>query len=157
MRTLLFSIAVAATFPAFAWAAGHGGGGMPHGAGGMTHGAGAMTHGAGGMIHGAAGTTHCAAGMTHGAGTMSHGADVSAAAHTARLNGDPVGQSVRSVARSNSQGPAHASTNAISHVQNSPGRAASNSVLGGSTPTTTAITKSKVKGTKGKTKTVHAH
>ena len=65
-----------------------------------------------------------------GGGGSGHGATVSAAAHSAHANGSPVGSSVRSVARSNSQGPSHASANAISHVQNSPGRANSNSVLG---------------------------
>ena len=65
-----------------------------------------------------------------GGGGSGHGATVSAAAHSAHGSGSPVGPSVRSVARSNSQGPSHASANAISHVQNSPGRANSNSVLG---------------------------
>jgi hypothetical protein len=83
----------------------------------------------------------------HGGGGMNHGADVSQAAHAARMSGSPVGPSVRSVARSNSQGPAHASQNAISHVQNSPGNAANNSVLGGASP----LTATKVKG-KGKIK-----
>ena len=65
-----------------------------------------------------------------GGGGSGHGASVSAAAHSAHASGSPVGPSVRSTARSNSQGPSHASANAISHVQNSPGRANSNSVLG---------------------------
>ena len=65
-----------------------------------------------------------------GGGGSGHGATVSAAAHSAHTSGSKVGPSVRSVARSNSQGPSHASANAISHVQNSPGRANSNSVLG---------------------------
>jgi len=86
----------------------------------------------------------------HGGGGMNHGSDVSQAAHAARMSGSPVGPSVRSVARSNSQGPVHASPNAISHVQNSPGRAASNSVLGGST--SSSLTATKLKG-KGKVKT----
>jgi hypothetical protein len=73
-----------------------------------------------------------------GGGGSGHGATVSAAAHSAHTSGSPVGPSVRSVARSNSQGPSHASANAISHVQNSPGRANSNSVLGnGGTTTST--------------------
>ena len=73
-----------------------------------------------------------------GGGGSGHGATVSAAAHSAHMSGSPVGPSVRSVARSNSQGPSHASANAISHVQNSPGRANSNSVLGnGDTSTST--------------------
>src|SRR5689334_20719437 len=87
----------------------------------------------------------------HGGGGMNHGSDVSQAAHAARMSGSPVGPSVRSVARSNSQGPMHASSNAISHVQNSPGNAASNSVVGGSTGAS-PLTATKLKG-KGKTKT----
>lgn len=93
-------------------------------------------------------------GAGHGGGGMGHGADVSQAAHSARMSGAPVGPSVRAVARGNSQGPAHASANAISHVQNSPGRAASNSVLGGTSVTTThAASSGKAKG---KSKTPHA-
>jgi hypothetical protein len=84
-------------------------------------------------------------------GAMNHGADVSQTAHAAKLNGGPVGPSVRGVARSNSQGPAHASSNAISHVQNSPGRAASNSVLGGTSTTTSHAKPS----TRTKTKPAH--
>ena len=92
----------------------------------------------------------------HGGGAgMGHGANVSQAAHSARMSGAPVGPSVRAVARGNSQGPSHASANAISHVQNSPGRAASNSVLGGGAPVTTAHTASHGKA-KGRTKTPHA-
>ena len=73
-----------------------------------------------------------------GGGGSGHGATVSAAGHSAHMSGSPVGPSVRSVARSNSQGPSHASANAISHVQNSPGKANSNSVLGnGGTSTST--------------------
>jgi hypothetical protein len=83
----------------------------------------------------------------HGAGGFGHGAAVSQAAMTARQNGQPVGQSVRAVARANSQGPAHANANAISHVQNSPGRANSNSVLGNGS--TTMTTSSDMKGTAG--------
>ena len=76
----------------------------------------------------------------HGGGGSGHGATVSAAAHSAHTSGSPVGPQVRSVARSQSQGPTHASANAISHVQNSPGKANSNSVLGngGATTTTSA-------------------
>ena len=73
-----------------------------------------------------------------GGGGSGHGATVSAAAHNAHANGSPVGSSVRSEARSKSQGPYHASANAISHVQNSPGRANSNSVLGNGGATTTS-------------------
>jgi len=98
------------------------------------------------------GTAWAARGGTHGSsgnGGTSHGATVSATAHSAKMNGQPVGPAVRDVARSNSQGPSHASANAISHVQNSPGRANSNSVLG--TGTSTSAT-----GT-GATSHGHAH
>lgn len=84
----------------------------------------------------------------HGGGAMNHGADVSQAAHAARMSGSPVGPAVRSVARSNSQGPTHASANAISHVQNSPGKAAGNSVLGGTSGASAsplAVTRNKAK------------
>lgn len=76
---------------------------------------------------------HGGGGMGH-AGGMSHGADVSQMAHAAKQGGSPVGPNVRSVARSKSQGPMHASDNALSHVQNSPGRANANSVLGNGGP-----------------------
>lgn len=72
-----------------------------------------------------------------GGGGSGHGATVSAAAHSSHMSGSPVGTSVRDVARSNSQGPSHASANAISHVQSSPGKANSNSVLGNGGTTTT--------------------
>jgi hypothetical protein len=90
----------------------------------------------------------------HGAGGSGHGATVSAAAHSAHSSGSPVGPSVRSVARSNSQGPSHASANAISHVQNSPGKANMNSVLGnGGTSTSTQATRTaSTKSNKGKHK-----
>jgi hypothetical protein len=92
----------------------------------------------------------------HGAGGSGHGATVSAAAHSAHSSGSPVGPSVRSVARANSQGPSHASANAISHVQNSPGKANMNSVLGnGGTSTSTptqATTMASTKSNKGKHK-----
>jgi hypothetical protein len=68
-------------------------------------------------------------GAGHGPAGVNHGASVSQTAHMAKQNGSPVGASVRDVARSKSQGPNHASANAIQHVQNSPGRAASHSVL----------------------------
>lgn len=92
----------------------------------------------------------------HGGGGSGHGAAVSAAAHSAHMGGTPVGPSVRSVARSNSQGPTHASANAISHVQNSPGRANSNSVLGNadasaSTMTSTQMTSGHGQGKAAKT------
>jgi hypothetical protein len=77
-----------------------------------------------------------------GGGGSGHGATVSAAAHSAHASGSKVGPSVRSVARSNSQGPSHASANAISHVQNSPGKANSNSVLGNGGETTSTSTDS---------------
>ncbi len=90
----------------------------------------------------------------HGAGGSGHGATVSAAAHSAHTSGSPVGPSVRSVARSNSQGPSHASANAISHVQNSPGKANTNSVLGngGTSTSTQATTMASTKSNKGKHK-----
>ncbi len=85
-----------------------------------------------------------------GGGGSGHGATVSAAAHSAHMSGSPVGPSVRSVARSNSQGPSHASANAISHVQNSPGRANSNSVLGnGGETTSTSSTSSEMTSGRG--------
>lgn len=71
------------------------------------------------------------------AGGMGHGATVSAAAHTAHAGGLSVGSSVRDVARSNSQGATHASATALQHVQNSPGKASSNSVLGTSSSSIT--------------------
>jgi len=73
-----------------------------------------------------------------GGGGSGHGSSVSAAAHSAHQAGSPPGASVRTTARANSQGPSHASANAISHVQNSPGKANANSVLGdGGTVSTT--------------------
>ena len=91
-----------------------------------------------------------------GGGGSGHGATVSAAAHSAHSSGSPVGSSVRGVARSNSQGPSHANANAISHVQNSPGRANSNSVLGNadasaSTMTSTQMTSGHGQGKAAKT------
>jgi hypothetical protein len=100
-------------------------------------------------------TWSLARGNGGGGGGMGHGADVSQAAHAAKLNGTPVGTSVRGVARSNSQGPAHASTNAISHVQNSPGKAASNSVLGGTSTTTMTTSHAAKPSTRTKTKPAH--
>ena len=98
-------------------------------------------------------------GAGHGGGGSGHGATVAAAAHAAHQSGSPVGTSVRSVARANSQGPSHASANAISHVQNSPGKANMNSVLGnGGTTTTATSTKSgKAKGkSKSKSRSVES-
>ena len=85
----------------------------------------------------------------HGGGGSGHGAAVSAAAHSAHMGGTPVGPSVRSVARSNSQGPTHASANAISHVQNSPGRANSNSVLGNADASTSTMASTSTQMTSG--------
>jgi len=99
----------------------------------------------------------------HGGGGSGHGHSVSAAAHSAHQGGMPAGPSVRSVARANSQGPTHASANAISHVQNSPGKANSNSVLGngGTTTTTTtstqALATTSTKSAKAKGKSKHIH
>jgi len=84
-----------------------------------------------------------------GGGGSGHGATVSAAAHSAHMSGSPVGPSVRSVARSNSQGPSHASANAISHVQNSPGRANSNSVLGNGGAATSSSDFTQMTGARG--------
>ena len=67
----------------------------------------------------------------------SHGATVSAAAMSARQGGQPVGMSVRTAARVNSQGPLRANASAISHVQNSTGQANANSVLGNGAATST--------------------
>src|SRR3569832_1772736 len=51
------------------------------------------------------------------------------------------GQDARTAARANSQGPEYASPTAIDRVQNSPGQANNNSVLGtGTTGTTTSDT-----------------
>ena len=74
----------------------------------------------------------------HGNSHSNHGAMVSQTAHDAKANGQPVGPTVRDVARSNSQGPTHASANGIAHAN-------SHSVLAGATST-------KQTG-KGKTKT----
>ncbi|HXD83907.1 MAG TPA: hypothetical protein VN599_05690 [Rudaea sp.] len=63
----------------------------------------------------------------HGHPGGSHGAMVSQTAHAAHMNGQPVGSSVRNVARSKSQGPAHASANGITHANG-------HSVLAGATP-----------------------
>jgi hypothetical protein len=60
---------------------------------------------------------------------------------SARQGGQPIGMSVRTAARVNSQGPLHANASAISHVQNSTGQANANSVLGsGGTTSTTGST-----------------
>jgi hypothetical protein len=88
-----------------------------------------------------------------GGGGSGHGATVSAAAHSAHMSGSPVGPSVRTEARSKSQGPTHASANAISHVQNSPGKANSNSVLGNGGATATTSTGATTHGHGKATKT----
>jgi hypothetical protein len=78
-------------------------------------------------------------GAGHGNSGNNHGALVSQTAHDAKANGQAVGPAVRDVARSNSQGPGHASVNGIAHAN-------SHSVLaaGGST-TTKHIGKGKTK------------
>ena len=68
-----------------------------------------------------------------------HGALVSQAAHQAHTSGMKVGPQVRSVARSNSQGPSHANAHAIAAVNGAHGNAASNSVLGTSAPSGTSL------------------
>jgi hypothetical protein len=80
------------------------------------------------------------AGHGHGNAAGNHGSDVSQAAHSAKANGEPVGPAVRDVARSNSQGPSHASANGIAHAN-------SHSVLA----TNSSTTNTKHIG-KGKTK-----
>ena len=67
-------------------------------------------------------------GAGHGNSGSNHGAMVSQAAHDAKASGQPVGPTVRDVARSNSQGPNHASANGIAHAN-------SHSVLYGATST----------------------
>jgi hypothetical protein len=90
----------------------------------------------------------------HGAGGSGHGATVSAAAMAARQGDQPVGASVRTVARSNSQGALHANANAISHVQGSKGQANANSVLGSGGAATTTSTSLKTTG-KAKGRSIH--
>ena len=101
------------------------------------------------LIGAVAATLAFPAWAAHGGGGSGHGATVSAAAHSAHMGGTPVGPSVRSVARSNSQGPTHASANAISHVQNSPGRANSNSVLGNADASTSTMASTSTQMTSG--------
>ncbi|HEX7915489.1 hypothetical protein [Rudaea sp.] len=132
MRKSLLFLAFGAAFalPAFA-AGGHGGGGFGGG------------HGMG--------LEHLSMSMGHVTNPNTHGAAVSDAAHDAKLSGGKVGPQVRDVARSKSQGPAHANSHAINAVNGSHGSAASNSVLGtgGGSSTSTAATMS--------TKTHHGH
>lgn len=124
-KPLLFlAIGAASASSAFA-AGGHGGGGFGGG------------HGMG--------LQHSSMSMGHVNNSTSHGATVSAAAHDAKLSGDKVGPQVRDVARSKSQGPAHANSHAIHAVNGSHGNAAANSVLGDGSVTTS------------KTKTRHGH
>ncbi|WP_157578783.1 hypothetical protein [Rudaea cellulosilytica] len=135
MRKSLLSLVFGAVFalPAFA-AGGHGGGGF-----------------GGGHSMGSLG--HSAMSMGHATNSNTHGAAISAAAHDAKLSGEKVGPQVRDVARSKSQGPAHANVHVLNAVNGSHGNAASNSVLGtggvSSTATSTAATTS--------TKTHHGH
>ena len=89
--------------------------------------------------------TSTAWGAGHGNSGNTHGAMVSQAAHDAKASGQPVGPAVRSVARSNSQGPNHASANGIAHAN-------SHSVLAGATST-----KQTGKGHAKKTKTHGNH
>jgi len=112
MRKSLLFLAFGAVFalPAFA-AGGHGGSGF-----------------GGGHSMGSLG--HSSMSMGHATNPNTHGAAVSAAAHDAKLSGEKVGPQVRDVARSKSQGPAHANSHAINAVNGSHGNAASNSVLG---------------------------
>lgn len=89
-------------------------------------------------------STAWGAGHGHMSSAGGHGFDVSQAAHNARAGGQPVGPSVRDVARSKSQGPSHASATALAHAN-------SHSVLAANTSTTAA----KPTG-RGKSK-VHGH
>jgi len=84
-------------------------------------------------------------GAGHGNSGNNHGATVSQAAHDAKANAQPVGPAVRGVARSNSQGPSHASANGIAHAN-------SHSVLYGA-----ASTKQTGKGHARTTKTHGNH
>lgn len=128
MRKSLLSLVFGAVFalPAFA-AGGHGGGGFGGG-----HSMGSLGHSSMSMGH-----------------ATTHGAAVSTAAHDAKFSGEKVGPQVRDVARSKSQGSAHANSHAINAVNGSHGNAASNSVLGTGGVSSTATTTS--------TKTHHGH
>jgi len=77
---------------------------------------------AGGHAGASAGAAMGGAGQTLGPATRQ-------AALDARMNGQPVGPSVRAAARVNARGPEYANQNAITHVQDSPGQANANSVL----------------------------
>lgn len=76
---------------------------------------------------------------SHGHPGGSHGSVVSQTAHSAHMNGQPVGPSVRDVARSKSQGPAHASASGIAHANG-------HSVLAGAAPSAKHSGKSKAHG-----------
>lgn len=87
-----------------------------------------------GTTGGTATTTSPAAAMLSSRSGVSPRSQVGVAAGS-------TGATNRATARANAQGPTHASENAISHVQNSPGKANANSVLGsGSTDTGTGDT-----------------
>ena len=138
-KSLLFVVFGAAfALPAFA-AGGHGGGGGFGGGHTM-------------------GLQSSSMSMGHMTNPNTHGAAVSAAAHDAKLSGEKVGPQVRDVARSKSQGPAHANSHAINAVNGSHGNAASNSVLGtsGSSSTGTSTTSTSTAATTN-TKTRHGH
>lgn len=145
MRHLIISVALAASalaLPAWADAAGHGGGGMHGGAGMNGHGA-MGAHGS--LVSQTAHTTQ-GSGMKVGpqvsavarpnshASTHTrkdnHGSQVSQTAHQAHTSGTKVGPQVRTVARSKSKGAAHANPHAIGAVNGTRGKAGSNSVLG---------------------------
>lgn len=127
MRKSLIFLAIGAAFasPVFA-AGGHGGGGGFGGGHGM-------------------GLQHSSMSMGHLNNSTSHGATVSAAAHDAKLNGGKVGPQVRDVARSKSQGAAHANSHAIDAVNGSHGNVAANSVLGNASTSTSATTSTKAR------------
>ena len=124
MRKSLLSLVFGAVFalPAFA-AGGHFGGG--HSMGSLGHSSMSMGH------------------------ATTHGAAVSAAAHDAKFSGEKVGPQVRDVARSKSQGSAHANSHAINAVNGSHGNAASNSVLGVSSTATSAAATTSTKTHRG--------
>src|SRR5437763_1865700 len=99
MTTLALSAFAVA--PAFA-GPGHGGGGMNARAGSFSSG----NFGVGGNRM----MMNTRAGVGGNATMTTRGSSVSAAAHAAQTSGSPGGPQVRSVARANSQGPAHASS-----------------------------------------------
>jgi len=149
MRHLMICVAIAASvlaMPAWAAAAGQGGGGM-HGAGTGMGGHAAMgTHGS--MVSQTAHTAQ-SSGMKVGPQVSAvarsnsrasthvhkdnHGRLVSQTAHQAHTSGMKVGPQVRTVARSKSQGSAHANQHAIDAVNGVHGKAGANSALGTNT------------------------